>query len=214
MKFIKCCMLDLLQLNCYSVVTSHFKAHILSILRFYERYRSNVYKFNNMNDRIEHYWRTYQMINDWTKFSDTKAGIIVTVFGLFLTIIYTNSEAVYTAITASLLILILSIICCATSIISIFFAFICVNPRLKNKNTKSVFYFGHIAQNNDFSEYRNYSKTILNNENLIEDQLSEQVYVNSTIAWKKFKNVSISIRFSFATISILVLIITIYLIKL
>ena len=33
-----------------------------------------------MNEKIESYWRIYQEINEWVKYSDAKAGILVTIY--------------------------------------------------------------------------------------------------------------------------------------
>lgn len=167
-----------------------------------------------MTEKNENYWNTYQMVNDWTKFSDTKAGILVTVYGVILTIIYSNATEVYNGISSSCIVLILSSICIILSIISIFFAFQCLNPRLKNNNPKSVLYFGHIAKNKNYNDYFQHSEDVFSDENKTSEQLAEQVYVNSTIAWKKFSNVSLSIRFFFASILVLIIILIINFFKL
>jgi hypothetical protein len=167
-----------------------------------------------MNKKNENYWNTYQMVNDWTKFSDSKAGILVTGYGVILTIIYSNAKEVYSGISSSCTVLMLSSICILLSIISIYYAFQCLNPRLKNNNPKSVLYFGHIAKNKNYNAYFKHSEDVFNDENNTSEQLAEQVYVNSTIAWKKFRNVSLSIRFFFASILFLIAILIINFFKL
>jgi len=170
-------------------------------------------KFNPMNEKIENYWRTYQEINSWIIYSDTKAGILVTVYGVLLTIIYTNSNNLYAAISSSVIILLLTILCALFSILSLFFAFKCLNPQLKNDNPKSVLYFGHIATNKNYKDYLKYSDKIFSDKKSTIEHLSEQVYVNSKIAWGKFSYVTISIRFFFASMAVLILMLTIYFFK-
>lgn len=166
-----------------------------------------------MDEKTENYWNTYKEINEWIRYSDTKAGVLVAVYGVFLTIIYANAEAVYLIISSGYILVFLTILCAIFSCMSIYFSFKCLNPRLKNLNPKSVFYFGHIKQNKTYRAYLKYSEKIFaKKENTIE-QLAEQVFVNSTIAWKKFYNISIAIRFLFSSLATLILILIIYYFK-
>jgi hypothetical protein len=164
-----------------------------------------------MKDKIEHYWRTYQMINDWIKFSDTKASVILSVFGVLYTIVYSNSDKVYQALKSSNTILLFSSICFILSLCSIFFAFRCLNPKLKKAKPKSVLYFGDIYQLANHEVYLTRSDKVFEDEILVTTQLSEQIFINSNIAWDKFKSVAISIRFFFAVIIFLIFSLPIYL---
>ena len=49
----------------------------------------------------EKYWNILQQINDWVKYSETKASIILTVHGIIITVIYTNAGSVYEALSNS-----------------------------------------------------------------------------------------------------------------
>ena len=163
-----------------------------------------------MERKIENLWKTYQMVNDWVKFSDIKAGVVITVIGLCYTIIYTNANTVYSYLTSSNLILILAIITIILSMLSGFYAFKCLNPRLNNQNPNSILYFGHISQNANFNAYITQLNDVFqDNENVVR-QLAEQVHTNSKIAWNKFINVTYSIRFFFIGISLLIINIIIY----
>lgn len=166
-----------------------------------------------MDKKIENYWRTLQMVNEWIRFSDTKSGIIVTLIGVIYTIIYSNSNEIYQYLISSNLSIGISLMGIILSIISGFYAFKCLNPRLKNPNPKSMIYFGHIATHNSYKKYLDFSISILNDDQKIIEQLAEQVYVNSTISWNKFRNVSISIRFFFASLGCLILLILTYYLK-
>lgn len=160
----------------------------------------------------EKYWNILQQINDWVKYSETKASIILTVHGIIITVIYSNSENVYDALNNSQILFYFTIPYALLCILSIFFSFKCVNPRLKKKNPKSFIYFGHIAEKfTDFQDYHSKSKLIIEDQDEFEKQISEQIYVNSSIAWKKFVNVTWSLRFFIASTTILILTVFIYL---
>lgn len=162
----------------------------------------------------EKYWNILQQINDWVKYSETKASIILTVHGIIITVIYSNAENVYNALNNSQTLFYFTLAFALLCILSIFFAFKCVNPRLKNKNPKSIIYFGHIAKKfTDFQDYYSVSKPIISNQNEFEKQISEQIHVNSSIAWKKFVNVTWSLRFFIASTTLLILSVLYYLLS-
>ena len=51
--------------------------------------------------KIEEYWKILSNTNDWIKYSDTKATILLTLYGVLLTIVYTNAEETLDALTKS-----------------------------------------------------------------------------------------------------------------
>lgn len=159
----------------------------------------------------EEYWKILNKTTAWIKFSDTKAIVVLTVYGIIITIIYSNSKDVYEYLSNSTFSIILSIIVVILSILSLLFSFLAINPRLKNSNANSIIFFGHIQEKyKNHSDYYLQSQQILSDENEYEKQIAEQVYTNSKIAWKKFKNVSYSIRCFFLSIIILIAILTEY----
>lgn len=158
-------------------------------------------------------WSILQYNSEWLKFSDTKASLILTVYGIIITIIYSNSVDVFEAISSSKIIQIICILSTLSSLISIYFAFRCINPTLKNTNPDSIIYFGHISEKySTFKEYHQATKDLIDNEEKLSVQISEQIYTNSKIAWKKYFNVSWSIRLFVVTIVLLLLQVLIYLI--
>lgn len=164
-------------------------------------------------NKIEEYWKILSNTNDWIKYSDTKATILLTLYGVLLTIVYANSEETLGALTKSNWILFFSILSGISSLMSVLFSFLCINPRLKNENPNSIIYFGHIQSKfNSASDYRKIANEIIDDDAKYIDEISEQVFTNSDIAWKKFSNVSWSIRFFFASIIFVVFSIAIYLI--
>ena len=152
-------------------------------------------------DKHQEYWNILNSTQEGIRYSDTKATIILTLYGVILTIIYSNSAQVLTALETSKPVLWFSIISIMCAAISILFGFLCINPRLKNNNAKSILYFGHIQKKfTKYEEYNLKAEEILSDENLYSSELAEQIHSNSIIAWKKFTNVSWCIRFLFACI--------------
>jgi hypothetical protein len=160
-------------------------------------------------NKSDKYWSILQYNVEWLKFSETKASILLTDYGIIITIIYTNASDVLSAVKNNSFIATMSIMAATSSIISIYFAFKCINPRLKNLNPNSIIYFGHIKEKySSFEDYYNMTDGILQNENEFSKQIAEQIHVNSQIAWKKFFNVTWSIRFFI--FSIIILLVTIF----
>ncbi len=160
----------------------------------------------------EEYWKILNNTNDWIKYSDTKATIILTMFGVLITIIYSNSAEVLAGIQNSNWILFFSILTGICTTLSILFAFLCINPKLTNSNPNSIIYFGHIKKKFKTSEeYSKKASKIMANSDSYRKELAEQVHTNSKIAWGKFKNVTWCVRFLFSSLSFMLVSILIYL---
>ena len=153
----------------------------------------------------EQYWNILSKTTDWIKFADTKAVVILTVYGIIITIIYSNAAEVYNFLSQTWIFIILSSISTIFGAISIGYSFSAINPKIKNDNPNSLIYFGHIQE----KYYNDLSDALKENEN-IEIQISEQIYSNSKIAWKKYRNVSISIKFFVASIALVLIELVLY----
>jgi 1,4-dihydroxy-2-naphthoate octaprenyltransferase len=154
----------------------------------------------------EQYWNILNKTTDWTKFSDTKAVVILTVYGILITVVYSNSSAVYTFISESWFFILLTAIAGILGIFYFGYCFKAIDPRLKNDNPNSLIYFGHIQEKySNSQEYQQDLSKALNEKDGFEKHLSEQIHTNSKIAWAKFKNISISIRFFAAFLGVLIL---------
>jgi hypothetical protein len=162
----------------------------------------------------ERYWEILQNNIDWLRFSETKATLILTVYGILFTIAYTNAGAVFNSIKGSDLILCLIFIYGILCLTSIGYAFFCVNPALKNPNPNSIIYYGHIAEKYaTYGAYKTYAQSIIDNEDKFTDQITEQIHVISNIAWKKYRYVGWSIRFFILSLVVLIITIFIYLMQ-
>ena len=143
----------------------------------------------------EELWKILLKNIEWIKFSEAKAIFILTIYGVILTVIYANSKDVYTAITESCFTIFFSIAAGTAASFSAWFSFSALDPVLHNKNPTSVIYFGHVQK--AFKNHLEYQKQFLNifgSEADYSEQIGEQVFSTSKIAWRKFRYVSFSIR--------------------
>lgn len=162
-------------------------------------------KKNNDFMEIENKWKTLLKIIEWIKFSDAKAIVVITVYGIMIGF-YFDTEILLSSFNRFQKCLFYLIL--LTSVISILFSFLTLNPRLKSVNKKHSLFFGNIAQFESFNEFKNDYNKIFKNEKIISVQLSEQIFTNSKIAWEKFKFVSYSLRFMFISFLLIVVFIT------
>lgn len=145
---------------------------------------------------------------EWLKFAETKATLIVTVQGVLLTIIYTNAKDLYGAVTSSDVQFGLTIISALLFLLTLIFSFLAINPNLKNHLKKSAVYFGTIKNYSNHAEYHKTLKDIREDE--MNEMLTEQIYINSHLAWNKFVKVGWSIRFFSGLVLVLFVQILIY----
>jgi len=129
---------------------------------------------------------------EWLRFAETKAVLIITILGIILTVIYTNANDVYIALSISKFQIIFSVFTGVSFFLTLLFCFLTINPKLKNILSKSVIYFGSIKNYKDFTEYNDSLNKITENE--YKEMLAEQIYINSKIAWSKFVNIGWAIR--------------------
>lgn len=167
---------------------------------------------NNTADQSDRLWQILLKNIEWIKFSDTKATIILTVYGIIITLVYTNPNEVLASIEKSPLLTGLTILTGLMSVTAIYFTFKCLNPRLNNYNPTSLLYFGHIKQK--FDTHQDYYKEfnqLITDEKEYGLQISEQILTTSQIAWRKFYDVSWAVRLLIGTIITLLAEILIYL---
>lgn len=146
---------------------------------------------------IDQYWKILNTISLWIQAADTKAGIILAGLGVSVTLAkynesITNSDLTEVRAILSSLILI-------SSILTAFFCFRSLIPRISLPRFNSSIYFNSITQVTN----EEYVQTMLNNEENIkhlELDLLNQIAINAKIASIKHKNVSLGIIFFFITI--------------
>ncbi len=156
-----------------------------------------------MKTRAENLWETLKTTNDWIKVSDAKAVAIISLQSVFLGFLL--SQSIDEKFEQANWWFSYTILVCAIILngISIAYSFCCVNPRLRLIGGISPIYFGTIAEKfNNSAAYKRFFSEKFDSESEIEEELAGQVYVNSTIAWRKFKNVAYSIRSLVASLAL------------
>ncbi len=162
----------------------------------------------------QRYWEILQLNIEWLRFSETKAALVLTVYGVLFTLVYTNATAVFASVKTSGWILTMVLLYAGLSLTSIVLAFLCINPILKNKNPNSIIYFGHISKKfNTKAQYKAFAKTVLDDEDVYSDHITEQIYVISKVAWTKYVRVTWSLRFFIGSLALMLLILVAYLIS-
>lgn len=127
------------------------------------------------------------MINEWGRFSDSKAGILLTLQGVILTIVFTLTSTPKADFTICFVLFVLGILIFGISIV---IGLNAILPTLEVGAPSSKIFFGHIRTHKDFSGYlAEVNKTTYSFE---EDVLS-QIWANSIVAWKKYELVRIAI---------------------
>ena len=163
---------------------------------------------------FEFYWRVLVKNIEWIKFSEAKAIFLITIYGVILTITYTNAKDLYTVLSKSNWLIALTIITVLLAMASMFFCFLALNPVLKNDDPTSIVYFGHIKEQFKSSdEYFKHTQNVLqddDHEDIMLKNISNQVYQTSKITWNKFKQVSWGIRCFAGVLVMLILEIIIY----
>lgn len=152
---------------------------------------------SNNEELSQKQWGVLSSNQEWIRFSDTKAVLLITALGVIGTIVYSNASSVLEGMKQSGWTILFSTLAILLGIISCYFSFKCLDPILRNDNPHSLVYFGHIqAKYKDYKEYHN--DLVGDKGNKFSEALSEQVFVTSSIAWKKFKRFAISLRFFLA----------------
>jgi hypothetical protein len=164
-------------------------------------------------EKYEQYWNILKNNQEMIRFSEVKAGLVISVYGLLFSVMLSSTTWIRDQISDwpwYLLIFIIAFI--LVTLISMFYAFKCFRPRFENKNPTSVVYFGDIVS--DFPEYMSYhtylEKTVVDDYEM-SIQLAEQIHTNSTIAFRKFQAVSKSIKFLLLDIYLLIFVVAILL---
>ena len=136
-----------------------------------------------------------QSVNGWIAQSDTKAFALLGTQGIFFAFVISAvvSDGFYDYVSLwPLIVLAFALLLNAASV---GFSFHAVNPRLKLKGGPSPFFFGSVATSFENSkQFSEFCADRLKTDEDIVYELEGQIYVNSAVAWKKFKAVAYAIR--------------------
>jgi hypothetical protein len=158
-----------------------------------------------MDEKTANYWRILEINLDWIKFSDAKATGILTIYGIIVTVVYSNAVDIFGGEGVPLSQIIISATFGLASLAAIYYAFRCITPRIMPSNQPSIIFFTTIRQYYPLMEdYLKASHDVLDSKVGLDEQLARQIHINALIAQQKFNNVTLSIRYF--VISILLLI--------
>ena len=124
---------------------------------------------------------TLQMLCEWVRFSDSKAGIFLTLQGVILTIIFTLTTTPRAEFSLSFSLFILGLILFFVSIV------IGVNiilPILEVGAPTSRIFFGHIKTHKDAFKY---ISEVNSDSYKFEEDVLTQIWAISKVAWRKYE---------------------------
>ncbi len=148
-----------------------------------------------MSDSLDNLWKTYGIINEWIKFSDAKAGAVLALNGVIIGLIYSNLQNNPGDFTKHPIIFTSLMLGILVGCISIYFCLRCLNPTLKLGEPNSLIFFSHISQKfKKYEDYVNAANNAFNDEKNLQDDLSQQIWVNSKVAHNKYVAVTWAIR--------------------
>lgn len=147
---------------------------------------------------IEHLWKTLASVNEWVRFSEGKAIALLAAQGVLIGLLSQDKLLNDQNLTATETVL--GIFAVLFNALSMLYAFLCLNPRLKLKGGVSPIYFSSIATSFQQSEeYRQFYKERMNEDDSIEKEVCGQIFVNSQIAMRKYNNIAYSLRLFFTS---------------
>ncbi len=157
-----------------------------------------------MDEKTGNLWQILETNLEWIRSSDNKATAILTIYGIVITLVYSNASEIFDSINENNALTTLSIISAITSLGAIYFGFRVIQPRVLPPNYISVIFFGSVASNfKDMDSYDGYVSKMLDRKEGLDADLTRQIYINSVIASKKYRDVANSIRFFVASLVIL-----------
>lgn len=146
--------------------------------------------------RYENYWEILKYNHDMIRFSEVKAGLVISVLGVLFSLLFQSVDKIKGLVLESIPIMVVAGIFAFCTIVAVMYSFRCFIPRFENKNPTSVIFFGDIVSDfSHFNAYHKFIETVMNDEKEFSLQLAEQIHTNASIATRKFKAVSVSIRF-------------------
>ena len=157
-------------------------------------------------EKYEQYWFILKNNQEMIRFSEVKAGLVISIFGILFSIILNSVTWIKDQISDwTIMQVVILVIFLLTTLTSLLYAFRCFIPRFENKNPTSVIYFGDIVS--DFVEYKSYHKFL--ESTVVDDaemslQLAEQIHTNSTIATKKMRAVNMAMRAMMVAVGLLI----------
>lgn len=164
-------------------------------------------KSENTTNGEYDFFESFQLVNSWIHAADNKISIMSAIFFGVYTVIGGYNISFFCSIEnyndvkmPTIFALIIFIISNVLFILSVIFCAHALIPNIikVNNNKKNLFFYKDIASFKDPSDFKNHCDKI-NNEQIKLD-LSEEIYINSKICYKKMKICKMMIIFSILSI--------------
>ena len=156
---------------------------------------------------LEFLWNTYTSISESIKFSDMKAGAVITIQTIIWGFILSESIDFSSKLSSSsTFIIFLSLLMLILSLASIILALFSIHPSLKLGDSSSPIYFAEIAKlKNNGDKFDTYFEKVINLTKQEEARaIASSIWESSSIAKKKFNLVSWSIKLLFIVLVVFV----------
>jgi hypothetical protein len=150
----------------------------------------------------------YTNVNEWIRFSDTKAAIILGIYGAVGAVALPGLIDNISLIQENDVLFVFLTIGMVLSILSVIFSILCLIPTLRIKGKikteePSLIYFKNIAENySNPIDYDNKINETIGNTVELQKQFTQQIWINSKIATKKYKSIILSVWFLIGSIII------------
>jgi hypothetical protein len=149
-----------------------------------------------LENQYENYWEILRYNHEMIRFSELKAGLVISISGVLFSILFQSIDSVKPYFMDSILNLIVAGIFVLLTMISVMYSFRCFMPRFEIKNPTSMIFFGDIVSDfPNFKDYHKFAQKTLGDEYEFSLQLAEQIHTNATIATRKFAAVSKAMRY-------------------
>lgn len=153
-----------------------------------------------VTEKHENLWNTYNALNEWIRFSDTKATALLAINGVITGFYFSNIAQLKSILSDKPITCFPLLMIVVFIFLSSLFSMFCIIPRLKINKKDSLIFFYDIAKK--YSNVEEYQKAV--EESLIggnfKKELSSQIWANSKVSTKKYDWVTFSICFFVATI--------------
>ncbi|WP_406635123.1 Pycsar system effector family protein [Amycolatopsis sp. WGS_07] len=138
-------------------------------------------------------WKTLLQTNDWIKVADAKAAATLAASGVLGSVLARSAPGP-TAWRQEPWLASLTMLSLTLTVISAFFALRVFAPRLRAGEPRSLMYFDHIARR--YPKALDFKLTficMLDRDGLMRESIIEQLWANSRVARRKFKQVAYAI---------------------
>ncbi|AUI60392.1 Pycsar system effector family protein [Amycolatopsis sp. BJA-103] len=138
-------------------------------------------------------WKALLQTNDWIKVADAKAAATLAASGVLGTVLVRSAPG-QNAWRQEPWLASLAILSLILTVISTFVALRVFAPRIRTGEPRSLMYFDHIARRYPKAlDFKHAFIGMLDRDGLMRESITEQLWANSRVARRKFKQVAFAI---------------------